>query len=154
MRFFYFIMLAFAASYLVLNVVLYVWVYASTKDFDLTFSLVNENVREDKRLTPSQILLLDVTNRMRYLIVIGVLFSVLVDVFFVLLRVNYEWCRWCKRCRIMVRQGSPERSRRVHHEWNQPLPFILDCMDAGGRATHGAVAESLSKDLSKNSNNT
>ncbi len=24
-------------------------------------------------------------------------------------------------------------------------PFVLDCMDAGGRATHGAVAESLSK---------
>jgi hypothetical protein len=81
MRFFYIFMLAFAASYLVLNVVLYVWVYASTKDFDLTFSLVNKNVREDNRLTPSQILLLDVTNRMRYLIVIGVLFSVLVDVF-------------------------------------------------------------------------
>ena len=27
------------------------------------------------------------------------------------------------------------------------LPFGLDCMDAGGRATHGAVAESLSKAL-------
>jgi hypothetical protein len=24
-------------------------------------------------------------------------------------------------------------------------PFVLDCMDAGGRATQGAVAESLSK---------
>jgi hypothetical protein len=80
MRFYYIFMLAFAASYLVLNVVLYIWVYVSTKDFDLTFSLVNENVREDKRLKPRQILLLDVTNRMRYLIVIGVLFSVLVEI--------------------------------------------------------------------------
>ena len=36
--------------------------------------------------------------------------------------------------------------RQAHHERNQHLPFVLDCMDAGGRAKHGAVAESLSKD--------
>jgi hypothetical protein len=29
------------------------------------------------------------------------------------------------------------------------FPFVLDCMDAGGRATHGAVAESMSKDERK-----
>lgn len=27
------------------------------------------------------------------------------------------------------------------------LSFVLDCMDVGGKATNGAVAESLSKDL-------
>jgi hypothetical protein len=37
---------------------------------------------------------------------------------------------------FMVRQALGNR-----------LPFVLDCMDAGGRATHGAVAESLSKNL-------
>jgi hypothetical protein len=37
--------------------------------------------------------------------------------------------------------------RQAHHERNQRKPFVLDCMDAGGRATHEAVAESLSKDL-------
>jgi hypothetical protein len=87
MRFFYFFMVALVGSYIVLAVLLTLWVYATTKDIDLTLSLgINEEVREDKRLTQRQILLLDVTNRMRYLIVIGVLFSVLVDVFLSLIK--------------------------------------------------------------------
>jgi hypothetical protein len=82
LRFFYFFMAALAGSYIVLAILLNLWVYATTKDLDLTLSLeIHEEVREDKRLTQRQILLLDVINKMRYLIVIGVLFSVFVDIF-------------------------------------------------------------------------
>lgn len=81
MHLFYFFMLALLITYFVLNIFLFLWVYTSTKDFDFTFFLVNKDARKNKRLTPSQILLLDITNSMRYLIVTGYLFSVLVDVF-------------------------------------------------------------------------
>jgi hypothetical protein len=41
------------------------------------------------------------------------------------------------------------RVRRTSMNITTNSPFVLDCMDAGGRATQGAVAESLSKDLIK-----
>jgi hypothetical protein len=74
-------MLAYAVTFIVLTISLYIWVYASTKDVDLTLSLVNDDVRGNKRLTGNQILLLDITNNMRCLIVFGLLFSGLVDMY-------------------------------------------------------------------------
>jgi hypothetical protein len=53
---------------------------------------------------------------------------------------------------FMVRR--PKEVPVVHAQAQiNPLPFVLDYMDAGGRATHGAVAESLSKDLFRLSSN-
>jgi len=44
---------------------------------------------------------------------------------------------------------AQEGVRQAHHERIQHAPFVLDCTDAGVRATHGAVAESPSKDFAK-----
>ena len=41
MRIFYFLMLAFVVSYFVLNILLYMWVYISTRNYDLKLSLVD-----------------------------------------------------------------------------------------------------------------
>jgi hypothetical protein len=87
MHYFYLFLLALTVNYMVFAIVVFLWVYISTRDLNLTLSLgIDKNVREDKRLMPGQILLQDINDRIRYLIVIGLLFCMVIDFFSMIIK--------------------------------------------------------------------